>query len=352
MPTKPSNNRNTQIDALRGLAALTVMLYHYTYWFGKGEYAGLMKLDAFLTRPFLSIHWGAIGVPLFFMISGYVMTSSAQRQKSVVQFLRNRFARLYPLFAISLSLSFLAYWVSNLTRHVSVPVMPSFLLNVTMTPKLLGDHFANGAHWTLEVELHFYLLISILIYLRRIKFLKLSLFSITVAEFLIKSTNAYNWFPGLWRIDLHFGLIHYTTYFLLGVIAGEGISKSLANKIICICCICDLFAWKAYPGLHCSLLYLCFLAAVHNKLTILDCKPLVFLGTISFSLYLFHGPIGYPLIAHLQPFVNINLLIALASSISIALSSILCYRVEQPLYQYLRKKESSFGSSQPQTASS
>ncbi|MDA8698302.1 acyltransferase [Rhodopirellula sp.] len=282
---------------------------------------------------------GAIGVPLFFMISGYVMTSSAQRQKSLVTFLRNRFARLYPLFAISLSFSYLVFWGSNLIRHVNTPVMPSFLINLTMTPKLLGDYFANGAHWTLEVELHFYLIMSILIYLGRINFLKLSLFCMTVAEFLLKTTNGYDWIPGLWRIDLHFGLIHFSTYFLLGVIAGEGISKSMINKIICICCVFDLFAWKHYPGLPCLLLYLCFLAAVHNKLKILDCKPLVFLGTISFSLYLFHGPIGYPLIAHLQPFVNINLLIALASSISIAISSILCYRVEQPLYQYLRTKK-------------
>ena len=88
-------DRIPELDLLRFIAAVGVVLFHATNW---PEHPNL------LTR---SRTYGSFGVPLFFMISGFVILMTAQN-RSGIEFVNSRIARLYPSFWIAVLLSALA----------------------------------------------------------------------------------------------------------------------------------------------------------------------------------------------------------------------------------------------------
>ncbi|WP_114238893.1 acyltransferase [Dyella sp. C9] len=129
------------MDALRGVAALLVLVHHYFCLTCQGPLAGFFDL-------------GVIGVVAFFCISGYVIPWSVLRAPTTVKkFVLARAFRLYPAYWLSLAI---ACAVTPVTAHV-------LLANVTMAQRFVGMPDVVGVYWTLQVELMFYALIAILI---------------------------------------------------------------------------------------------------------------------------------------------------------------------------------------------
>src|SRR4030095_2287642 len=91
----PGKIRIGELDALRGLAALAVMIFHYTGHYGKNV--------GHVDRPLLELALGNYGVQLFFMISGFVIFMTIEKTRTAMDFVVTRFSRLYP-----------AYWASLL----------------------------------------------------------------------------------------------------------------------------------------------------------------------------------------------------------------------------------------------
>lgn len=96
---KGSSSRLLELDALRGLAALAVVLYHYFYRYNElyGHH-GNFAVDW--------TYFGKLGVELFFMVSGFVIFMSLNRVNRPVDFLVSRFSRLYPTYWCALILTF------------------------------------------------------------------------------------------------------------------------------------------------------------------------------------------------------------------------------------------------------
>jgi peptidoglycan/LPS O-acetylase OafA/YrhL len=79
--------------------------------------------------------------------------------------------------------------------------------------------------------------------------------------------------------------------------------------------------------------------ATRNYLKFITIKPLVFLGMISYSLYLIHQNVGYAIIRELYKFdVHPYLSIAIAACISITLAITMTFAIEQPALHFLRTK--------------
>src|SRR3954471_184909 len=93
-PTPPAA-RIAELDALRGLAALGVALFHFSL------------LDP-AAGPGFAI--GASGVDLFFIISGFVILMTLERTRDWKDFLVGRFSRLYPAYWACVTLAALAAW--------------------------------------------------------------------------------------------------------------------------------------------------------------------------------------------------------------------------------------------------
>lgn len=155
-------------NALRGVAALTVLVAHYgvAFWMNQGGVAGLARreplYDGSSGAPRFArllaavpVDLAALGVGLFFLISGYVIAISLDRY-SRRGFIIGRCMRVLPTYAAGYLVTCLVVWAAGdpanelLPTHVLAGMVPG-LTYVVGIPAL-----ADGIVWTLIVELVFY----------------------------------------------------------------------------------------------------------------------------------------------------------------------------------------------------
>jgi peptidoglycan/LPS O-acetylase OafA/YrhL len=146
----PSHRRLTFLDSVRGLAALTVVAQHFL----SDRYPGF---EAFAREQF---NFGQMGVVAFFLVSGFIIPVSLQKYGRVLPFWRGRFFRLYPMYWLSLLLAGVLIYTHHmeakpfLLQHAAV----GMLANASMLQRFIGVPDAEGAYWTLALEMVFYVL--------------------------------------------------------------------------------------------------------------------------------------------------------------------------------------------------
>lgn len=145
-------DRIPELDLLRFIAAAAVVLFHATNW----------PADPNLLTRIAT--YGAFGVPLFFMISGFVILMTAQN-RSGIEFINSRVARLYPSFWIAVLLSSLALTV----LADDPPSLATIAANLTMQPRVFDQPYIDTVYWTLVVEMKFYALTWVVIVTRQMK---------------------------------------------------------------------------------------------------------------------------------------------------------------------------------------
>jgi peptidoglycan/LPS O-acetylase OafA/YrhL len=165
--------RLKSIDALRGIAALGVVLYHAVWQTGNAVPNNFFRWPVKLLQ-FVS-SFGYIGVFLFFVISGFCIhlqwaKSRAQQQPQSIRFgsfWKRRFRRLYPPYLIAFALFML---VAALTTGINVTHF--FVYDVVMHLLMLHNldpntcYSINGVFWTLAIEEQLYLAYFLLLVLR------------------------------------------------------------------------------------------------------------------------------------------------------------------------------------------
>lgn len=162
------NNRNFSVDLLRIVSVVLVLISHF----------GLRKY-----LPLGSEFDGTNGVVIFFMISGYCMSSSLQG-RTCKEFIFARLLRLIPALIICATISTV---FENLFRDVRPDRLhnfSSYAFNLMCLPSgnLLCDLFSmvfkgrpvqygwvDGAYWSLLVEFRFYFLLALIFYTLKIK---------------------------------------------------------------------------------------------------------------------------------------------------------------------------------------
>jgi peptidoglycan/LPS O-acetylase OafA/YrhL len=152
------------VDLARILAAWMVLFYHLAFWSWAGTdgtaYSILHGAFAYPElKPFSSFGW--VGVQIFFVISGLVISSSAEGA-TAADFARRRFLRLFPGALVSASLT-LAVAVAIEWKPVE-ELVTRYVRSVLFAP--IGP-WIDGAYWTLGIEISFYTLIAALLLLRR-----------------------------------------------------------------------------------------------------------------------------------------------------------------------------------------
>ena len=139
------------IQYLRGIAALIVVLHHAT--------GALLVHFSLNQNDYFS--WGAAGVDLFFIISGFIMVHiTYNKEVSVKEFFFKRIIRIYPIFWFYASIALVIFLLSPdmINRSASMPtlILPSYLL-------IPYTEFTNLVQvaWTLIYEIHFYLVFAL-----------------------------------------------------------------------------------------------------------------------------------------------------------------------------------------------
>lgn len=182
--------RFSELDVLRFLAAVSVVVYHY-----KTKYIATLPSGSLIAEQIYSItKFGFLGVDLFFLISGYVIFCSAAG-RNARQFAISRITRLYPTLWVCMTLT--AVISLLLTGADSNVTLPLWLANFTLLGKYFGQEFIDGVYWTLLIELHFYFMIFALLVVGVFKYERIWLslwLAATVSFSLFKQPFFMGWF--------------------------------------------------------------------------------------------------------------------------------------------------------------
>ena len=327
-------HRIAGLDALRGLAAFSVLLGHYT--------TNYHRLYRHSDDLMFSYPWAGYGVLLFFMISGFVILMSAERAAGAADFAWARFSRLYPAYWTAVAITFTVLALFPLPGRTPSPRLA--LVNLTMVQNLFGAGNVDGVYWTLHVELYFYAIVFLLLWRRWVRFTDVALMGLVALaaldQLLFRDVTA------VWAERARNVLILKNAFaFLIGVMLYRSMkAPRLWHALVVAGCLAYTF-WvnpraDFYAALACvTLVFL----ATRGHLKLLEWKPLVFLGTISYSLYLTHQNIGYVIIrAGYAAGLNPNVSIALATAAAVMLAVAITFGVERPVMSLLRRLRPKF----------
>jgi len=320
-----NNKRLFELDALRGLAALAVVCYHYFY-----------RYDAIYGHKNIPIAWsqpGKLGVELFFMVSGFVIFWTLNRVEKPLDFIVSRFSRLYPAYWCALTITFTTVFLFGLPgREVSIS---DALLNVLMFHEYLDVRHVDGVYWTLTVELTFYFWMFILYLTSRIDKVE-GVFIFLIIISVLHSFEILNVPILIYKILM----LRYLPFFMAGICFYKIINKDsilVSVGILLLSLISTIAIYSLKHFIIFSIFYGVFYLALSGRMKFLSFKPLVFMGSISYSLYLIHSNIGFVIINKFYE-MQWNPLLAILSSVftSILLATIISKYIEMPLLKYIR----------------
>jgi peptidoglycan/LPS O-acetylase OafA/YrhL len=137
------------LDALRGYAALVVVLFHLSPTvIGAQRHLAVFRV----------IDLGKYGVLLFFLVSGYVIPMSLERHGSLRRFWIGRLFRIYPAYLAAILLLVAA--TGSVPAVLRAETVSSLAAHATMLSDLIGLRGAVRPFWTLAYEMVFYLVVA------------------------------------------------------------------------------------------------------------------------------------------------------------------------------------------------
>jgi peptidoglycan/LPS O-acetylase OafA/YrhL len=330
-----TKNRFEPLDALRGIAALSVVLFHYTAKYR--EFFGHTFPEKF------DFKYGYYGVSLFFIISGFVIFMTVNKINDTSEFIYRRFIRLYPTFWICLLITFLGVNIWGLLPKL-LTTWKDFFFNLTIFYRNLQMFTdikdVDGAYWSLLPELRFYFLIILILFFKQIKNIKwvgLAWIMLIVVENYIYHIRILGLF-----IDLQFG-----GYFIAGIIFYKIMvekeytffNHGLIVVTLILNCILGNKGGNGGNFVFVSFVYFIFYLFIFGYLNWLKNKVLMFLGTISYPLYLVHQNLGYTMIKQFElwGFTGFYVIVIVALFF-IGVAALITFYLEKPLLEILRNK--------------
>lgn len=287
--------RLDQLTFTRFIAAISIVIFHY------GRNVSPFNHES-VSALFAQAH---LGVSFFFVLSGFIMIIAYSRYKHIdaLDYYKNRFARIYPLLAFSVVPYF--YF---LTLLADVKVSGIFLNLSTIQAWLPGNALAGNAPlWSLTVECFFFICFPFLFnhFYKKQSLTKVGevifivwCLSVFVENYLLKS-GFYQGFPSPGHDLIHYFPLMHLNQFLVGNLTGLLFLKSGNTRgrydVFIILVLIMLYLLLIYPvGLnyHNGFLAVVFAPLIYfmakNKgiiANVFSLKPLVFLGEISFGVY-------------------------------------------------------------------
>ena len=294
-----SNQRFMFVDALRGLAALSVVLYHA---YEGGHITNLLEhLPTWVT---LLLRQGGIGVAVFFVLSGFVISHSVANSRATLpfvgRFMLRRSLRLEPpyWFAIALAICFsqLSAYLLPGREPLTISV-GQIAAHIFYLQDIMGYPEINVVFWTLCQEVQFYFVYVLLLTMScndpaqpmqgratKLTFAGAALISLLwpvgiFTEGVLQGTFLPLWHGFLlgsgafWAWRQPAVVPYYLTYGTILLVAG--VSRSDSFTIVCV--LTSFLLWAA---------------AISGRIySACSWRWTQMLGTISYSLYLTHNPI-------------------------------------------------------------
>lgn len=324
--------RLQELDALRGLAALAVVIFHYT-----------SRYDNLYGHPALvpDFRIGEYGVHLFFMISGFVIFMSLERVRSPLDFIVARASRLYPVYWAAISLTFVV------TAIFGLPGLESHwweaLVNLTMVQRLFGIPHVDDVYWTLTVELSFYALMWLALVSKQLGHI------VRWGTVWLGLMALYAFISELLGVALpgaaaNFLLLEHGHLFFAGILfykLFKGAAPRPTPLLLGLCLALQFVVAPLESGLIVGMFFALFWLLIKGWLRVLVVPPLLFLGSISYSLYLLHQNVGYVVMRELYALEGVLpawFILGVPFAFSLVLASSFTVYIERPVLRVVRER--------------
>lgn len=292
------------IDGLRAVAVLAVLFNH----------AG-----------FEIVSGGFVGVDIFFVISGYLITKIlysevTENNFSIMSFYQRRIRRILPAFylvsVITLAAGSVLMLPVDFEKLVNSFIASSFFFANVFFMEATGGYFSAQAHempllhmWSLSVEEQFYFVWPLLLLILAKRLPVKAMLAVIAFLIFVSFGIAEIWLSNLPQVA-YYSIVSRAGELLLGAILAIFLSRNTtvtptrahAASILGLLLICGSIFFidenTQFPGLHafwpCLGAALLIWAGVYPSsigARLLSIRPMVFIGLISYSLYLWHWPI-------------------------------------------------------------
>ncbi len=284
------------LTASRAFAAIMVFIFH----FGR-------TVDPFNRVESIFLN-GNLAVSYFYVLSGFVLyVSYSNNYRGYRDYIVKRVARVAPAYLLGLGLYMLVYFFiykASFNAEIVTQLLCNILFIQACIPKYALS--LNFTGWSIGVEMFFYLLFPLLLLFQKksLKWFAISsvvIFAVTQVVFHLFFKNDYG---NTWNFCFYqYHPIMHINQFLIGMIGGYWYKNSSFTKpkfsfmpfvllVIILFCLAFKPVGVFYDaGLFAPLFMLLIVSTAKDDPAFLNFKPLVFLGEISYGIYILQFPV-------------------------------------------------------------
>ncbi len=333
------------IDCLRVLAAFSIVFYHLVALKGLWIQGTNFLPDWFVVASV----YGGLGVPLLFIISGFVITGSIWG-KTNPEFIASRISRLLPAYLAAVLLAFVIQVSQTSDFHKFN--FNIFAVNSLLLQGALGAENVNGAFWTMWVEITFY---SLLLFLARKKLTYSRVLGFAVAWPILAvyfRTLGVEWLAGALQQNFAPLFAGGICIFLIRKY-GQKLLTWLALFVNVVLSTNQLLSQNfqnltSYSGIQLStmvgatLVFLCFASVYLGSVAVSFPKRvssvITYVGSITYALYLVHQNLGRLIISKLQGILEPNLVLTISVMSCVLVAVLVNAFIERPFGSILHSK--------------
>lgn len=342
------------LDTLRVVAIVMVILSHY-----------------YLNYPNIGrqVSWGALGVPLFFVISGFVINSSLDKTRDYKEFIFKRFLRLSPAMLIcsTITFSFFRFVYEGEGYESSKSFVNYIWANLLIDPNFInifcGElkyYYIDNAYWSLWVEIIFYALIGFLYFIDKNRFILyyilVSIIGMPIFYLMFSSIGA-NILQTYWGISeettvkLHFiarGFPFFQSafWFLKGIFLYQLYHNKQKIKYVLYILICFIINMTLDKYTNSIIVFsvllfsfMMFLVYYPEKIKYMSNAILSKIGIASYSMYLIHYHLGMVMVKYLNEKVAYSYIWPFMVLVLVIAFGLFSYKyLERPLRKLYEKK--------------
>lgn len=334
------HDKDVFIQVWRGIAALLVIYYHFV---DRVPYT-VMGSDR---PPILPYYSGKLGVLVFFVISGYLITQSLLVSRNLASFYAKRVSRIWPLFIVA------SITVYVFLQFFDPPVVEEGARQFYTQERTLVDLFGtiffledlgfvwvDGVFWSILVELKFYMWIGLLAWLSPKRFIawfgsaSVLLAGLEMVLHLADSPAA--------RLLNGIFIAQYLPFFAVGAILVSGKHRELLTLNLIMALVQSGLKIASNPNFELvgtTIFALALIAFLAVDAAVLGSRIFMTIGDYSYSWYLFHQLVGLSLIRAVAPSVGIDWAVAMALVFTFVLSVVGSWAAEwrfrRPFYNVL-----------------
>lgn len=334
--------KNNNFDFLRFLFALFVVISHaYALSGSTEEHSGVN----WLSNGQLS--FSEIGLSGFFIISGYFIFQSLERSKSLSEYYKKRFLRLFPALVIVLLFSLILasfIYIHQIPFSKNKEVYTYIPYNLSLYGFQSGIkgvfdanvyHSINGSLWTIRYEFSLYIALSILFFVRNKKTFVACLLCLAFFVFYILYNFYLSKYAGVSFMNLlGVHILNLGAFFIAGSALASLKFETIKNKKIFLFISGSVFLCSIYFSSYDLLkhIVLPFLVLLLGFTDVTGIKDFGKLGDASYGIYIYSFPIQQTLMCFFK--INASVLMIYSIPLSIAFGYLSWHLIEKKVLKF------------------